>query len=96
MEILMWRRYRFHTKSLEDYRPLIFNPDYPWWCSGGMDNSHVTIVAYLPSDEDLLKYWDDAYNIEFTEEPEVGFTTRFPKPDYFTSEGVNPTGWDIN
>jgi hypothetical protein len=30
----IWRRYRFRTKSVDDERPLIFNPAYPWWCSG--------------------------------------------------------------
>ena len=29
----MWKRYRFYTHAIEDYRPLIFNPKYPWWCS---------------------------------------------------------------
>lgn len=26
-------KYRFKTYS-EDYRPLIFNPKYPYWCTG--------------------------------------------------------------
>lgn len=79
-----WKRYRFETRSVEDYRPLIFNPKYPWWCSGYTgDMSSAVIIAYLPKDEDLLKYWDDAFNIEFTEEEEITFSSRFPKPDYF-------------
>ena len=80
----MWKRYRFKTKSVDDYRPLEFNPKYPWWCSGTAgDDSYATIIAYLPKDEDLLKYWDDAYDIEFTEEDEIVFTSRFSRPDYF-------------
>lgn len=78
----MWRRYRFKTHAVKDYRPLIFNPKYPWWCSGEGE-SYVIIIAYLPEDEDLLKYWDDAYNIDFTEEDKIEFSGRFPKPDYF-------------
>lgn len=79
-----WRRYRFKTESVEDYRPLIFNPKYPWWCSGeAVDGSYATIVAYLPENEDLLKYWDDADDVEYTEEKEIEFSGRFPKPDYF-------------
>lgn len=64
--IKKWRRYRFYTKSIDDYRPLVFNERYPWWCSGttaiGDDSPEVAIiVAYLPAEEDILKYWDDAY-----------------------------------
>ena len=81
-----WKRYRFKTRANDDYRPLIFNPKYPWWCSGhGEDNAgdYTIIVAYLPPNEDLLKYWDDAFDVDFTEEKEIIFTSRFGKPDYF-------------
>ena len=79
-----WRRYRFETASVDDYRPLVFNHKYPWWCSGYYgDMSKAIIIAYLPEDEDLKKYWDDADNIEFTEEAEITFSDRFTKPDYF-------------
>lgn len=77
-----WRRYRFKTNSIEDSRPLIFNPKYPFWESGFNSNS-ATMVAYLPNDEDLLKYWDDAFNIEFTEHDCIEFSGRFQKPSYF-------------
>jgi hypothetical protein len=78
----MWKRYRFKTYAVDDYRPLIFNPKYPWWCSGEGED-HAVIIAYLPEDEDLLKYWDDAFDVEFTEEQEITFSGRFPRPDYF-------------
>jgi hypothetical protein len=80
-----WRRYRFYTKSLEDYRPLIFNPEYPWWCSGEGDD-YAVIIAYLPENEDLSKYWDDAYEITFTEKDEITFSDRFPKPEYYKND----------
>lgn len=86
-----WRRYRFTTMSVEDYRPLIFNPKYPWWCSGysltgaegGPNIESAVIIAYLPEDEDLAKYWDDADDVEFTEHDKIEFSGRFPKPEYF-------------
>jgi hypothetical protein len=78
----MWKRYRFKTKSIKDYRPIIFNPKFPWWCSGESD-INVTIVAYLPDSEGLKKYWDDAFDISFTECEEIKFCGRFTKPDYF-------------
>lgn len=79
-----WIRYRFYTKSVEDYRPLVFNPKYPWWCSGqAADGSTATIVAYLPAGEDLKIYWDDAFDIEAEEKDAIEFSDRFPKPKYY-------------
>lgn len=79
-----WIRYRFKTKSVEDYRPLVFNPKYPWWCSGkAVDGSSATIIAYLPVEENLSLYWDDAFDIEKDEKESIEFTSRFPKPKYF-------------
>lgn len=79
---MKWRRYRFKTRSVEDYRPLVFNPKFPWWCSGENEETAI-IIAYLPETEDLLKYWDDAEDTEFTEEEKIEFSGRFPKPQYF-------------
>ena len=81
-----FKRYRFRTKAVNDYRPLVFNPRYPWWCSGhSADETNVTIVAYLPADANLLTYWDDAYDIDYTDEDEIIFTDRFPEPEYYTN-----------
>ena len=77
-----WKRYRFSTKSVEDYRPLKFNPSFPWWCSGFGDD-YAVIIAYLPANENLKEYWDDAFDIDFTEEEQIIFYDRFPKPDYY-------------
>lgn len=82
-----WRRYRFKTNSIDDYRPLIFNPEYPWWCSG-QNGTSATIIAYLPPTENLKKYWDDAYDTDFTEHDTIEFTSRFPKPAYFNPAPV--------
>ena len=83
---MSWKRYRLKTYAVSDNRPLIFNPEYPWWCSGygeGEKGECSIIIVYLPKDEDLLKYWDDAFDIEFTEEENITFSDRFPKPKYF-------------
>jgi len=80
----MWRRYRFQTHRTDDCKPLIFNPIYPWWRTAGSgDGKSSTIVAYLHDTENLLHYWDDAYDITFTEHNEIEFTGRFPKPEYY-------------
>jgi hypothetical protein len=90
----MWKRYRFKTHSTEDYRPIIFNPHYPWWCSGyGKD--YAVIIAYLPSSEDLLKYWDDAFDIDFTKEESIEFPDRFPKPDYFKDSSIPTASTEV-
>lgn len=78
-------RYRFKTKSVDDYRPLIDmkNIQMPWWCTGSaMDDSYVIIVCYLPEDEVLEKYWDDAYDIEYDLCDEIKYTDRFQKPKW--------------
>lgn len=79
---MKWIRYRFYTKA-EDYRPIIFNHRYPWWCSGETMDGKAIIVAYLPENESLFKYWDDAFNIDKEACEKIEFTERFPKPDYF-------------
>lgn len=88
---MKWIRYRFKTWSMPDMRPIIFNPAYPWWCSGyAGDDSYATIVAYLPAGEPLERYWDDA-EIDFQDEcDEITFTDRFAKPDYFVETESAP------
>ena len=81
MNNLVW--YRFKTKA-EDYRPLIDMKDIqmPWWCTGYASNGDALIVCYLPKEEDLFKYWDDAYDIDFEEREEIVYTSRFKKPEW--------------
>jgi hypothetical protein len=79
----LWKKYRFTTKA-KDFRPIIFNEKYPWWCSGYDSDGNAIIIAFLPMEEDLKKYWDDAFDISSTEEYEITFSDRFPKPPYFS------------
>jgi hypothetical protein len=78
---MKWKRYRF-TSTSDDNRPVTFNPAYPWWESGFDDKSSI-IVAYLPSKEPLEKYWPEAKNVEYTDEKQIEFTSRFPQPNYY-------------
>ena len=83
MENAKYIRYRFKTKAIEDYRPLLDMKSIqcPWWCSGeGSD--YATIICYFPVGIDLFKYWNDAYDIEKEEKEEIVYTVRFLKPDY--------------
>lgn len=82
-----WIRYRFHSSSVEDYRPVIHDTNYPWWCSGEAgDGSFVILVAYLPEGEDLKKYWPEATDIDAEPEDTIEFTSRFPKPHWYTGD----------
>ena len=80
-------RYRFKTRSAEDYRPLVTNTAMPWWCTGQDDESAV-IVAYLPELEALATYWDDAFDVEI-EYYQSGpvFSGRFPRPNWYDPNG---------
>lgn len=77
------KRYRFKTKS-KDFRPLIDMKliHMPWWCTGYDSSYNAIIVCYLPKEEDLFKYWDDAYDIESEEVSEITYTSRFRKPEW--------------
>lgn len=77
--------YRFKTKVVDDFRLLLDMKDIqmPWWCSGqAADGSYVIIVCYLLEDEELEKYWDDAYDIDYWSCDQIKYTDRFPKPDW--------------
>lgn len=82
-----WLRYRFKTQSVDDCRPIVFNPAYPWWCTSvAGDGSYAIIVAFLPKDEPLATYWDDAFAVEQQECDGPTFSDRFPKPESYPAE----------
>lgn len=78
---MTWRRYRF-SANLDDSRPVKFPPPGPWWETGFGDDC-ATVVAYLPPQTNLREFWPEAANVEFTEESEIVFTSRFQKPKWW-------------
>ena len=76
-------RYRFCTRAIEDFRPLVDmkHIGMPWWCTG-TGHGHVTIVCDLPENEPLMKYWDDAFDIYEEHVDEIVYTDRFKKPEW--------------
>lgn len=78
---LVW--YRFKTKSVDDYRPLLDMKEIqmPWWCTGyAGDGSYAIIVCYLPEGTPLTAFWDDAYDIDMMLVDEITYNSRFKKP----------------
>lgn len=76
---------RFHTSSVEDYRPIKWPIKHPYWCTGfAGDMSYAILVAYVDSKEQLLELWPEAYNLDVFEEnvTEYKFSGRFPKPEW--------------
>lgn len=90
MAELTWNRHRFYTRA-DDYRPIVFNKSYPWWCSGeAIDGGYHVIVAFLPKTEPLERYWDDAFNVDSQECDGPSFSSRFPQPDYYVPPESSP------
>lgn len=76
-----WIRYRFHSSD-EDYRPVLFPPPGPYWCTGWGDDYSI-VVAYLPQGESLTTYWPDASCVDEEEVSEIVFNDRFVCPDWY-------------
>ncbi len=80
-----WSMYRFKTKAIDDFRPLIFNPKYPWHCVS-ISKEYAEIIAYIPdsgNDAGLRQYWDDAFDISLQHKRFIEFTSEFAKPSWF-------------
>lgn len=80
-----WSRVRFRCND-EDPRPVTFPPPGPFWITGYGDD-YATVVAYFPgavSVNDVLAYWPEADDMDFSGHDEVTYTDRFPKPEWWT------------
>jgi len=75
-------RIRFKIAE-EDYRPIKFPPPYPYWCSGYDPDDKAILIAFADNLEQLYEYWPDAEEPDATEEDEIHYTDRFPKPDWY-------------
>lgn len=78
-------RVRFYSPIADnggDYRPVVFPPPHPYWCTGESDEAFV-IVAYADSEDQIREYWPEAIDIDSDETDAYLFTDRFPKPEWF-------------
>lgn len=79
-------RYRFKANH-DDYRPMRFPPPGPYWCTGyAVDESHATVIAYLPNNENLHDWWPEAADIDAEEVDDIVYTSRFPKPAWYAEK----------
>jgi hypothetical protein len=83
----VWTRFR---ADIDDYRPTVWPPPGPYWCTGwGEDYS--TVVAYLRPGDDITHWWPEASDVDTQERSEIQFADRFPHPAWWTGDGVTPT-----
>ena len=75
-------RVRFHANA-DDYRPISWPVKHPYWCSG-YGGDYAVVISYADSEEYSLVHWPDATNLDAEECNEYTFTSRFPRPDWFT------------
>jgi hypothetical protein len=80
-------RVRFFTTA-EDYRPVNWPIPHPYWKTGEGEDSYgreaSVIVAYADDADYISRNWPEATDLEVGEVDDYVFTSRFPKPDWFT------------
>lgn len=74
-------RARFKANE-DDYRPVNWPVKHPYWCTG-YGFGYSIVVAYADDEEEILRNWPEAEDIDAEEATEYTFTSRFPKPDWF-------------
>lgn len=80
-----WIRYRFHSSSLDDPRPVQWPPKGPYWVSGEGDD-YAVLIAYLPEGVDLLTFWPEATEIDDEQCDSITYTSRFARPSWWKGE----------
>lgn len=79
-------RVRFKANP-DDPRPLNWPIKHPYWITGyAGDGSYSTIVAYADDESYIRDNWPEASDLDIQEVEGYTFTSRFPKPEWFTEE----------
>lgn len=73
-------RARFKAND-SDYRPVNWPIKHPFWCTGYTDDRSI-IVAYADDEQEILRNWPEAEDIESEQVDDYVFTSRFPRPDW--------------
>lgn len=76
-------RCRFKA-NFDDYRSVNWPVKHPYWCTGYTgDDKYSIVVAYADNEEEILRNWPEATELDSEERTEYLFTSRFPKPKWF-------------
>ena len=75
-------RVRFRS-SAKDARPVNWPIKHPYWISGYGDD-HAILIAYADDKPYILDNWPEATHLEIEEVYDYEFTSRFPRPSWFT------------
>ena len=74
-------RARFKANG-EDYRSVNWPVKHPYWCTGYGDGYSI-VVAYADDEDEILRNWPEASDLDAEEVTEYAFSSRFPKPEWF-------------
>jgi len=68
----------------DDYRPVNWPVKHPYWCTGySMNESYSIVVAYADDEEEILRNWPEATELNSEVATDYLFTDRLPKPEWF-------------
>lgn len=76
------KRIRFYADKV-DPRPINWPVKHPYWISGYTDLNSV-VISYADSEDYILENWPEATDLDVTEVEGYMFTSRFPRPEWFT------------
>jgi hypothetical protein len=80
---------RIRFKADEDnYRPVKWPVKHPYWCSGEGEGFSI-VISYADDETYIRENWPEARDLETEEVDGYKFSSRFPRPDWFTE---TPTG----
>ena len=83
-------RFKISKETTEDYRPVNWPIDYPYWCYGEND-THFYLMAYEESKGDILRLWPEAKDIKIQDRNlrVPVFTSRFPCPPWYRHQRMD-------
>lgn len=79
-------RCRFYVPD-EDPRPIRWPIKHPYWVTGSDMNGRSVLVAYADDEDEIMRNWPDAQELDSTPATKYVFTDRFAKPDWFAGNG---------
>ncbi len=78
----VWARFR---ADLDDFRPVMWPPPGPYWCSGEGDDYSI-VIAYLRPGQRVQQWWPEASEIDAQPVDRIQFSDRFACPDWWDAE----------